>query len=156
MFNERQTIFLIWCTILNQRDKGDRIIKNTYELMRRLNIQDTLDAFYDISMENVEDAFSLKPVTHCFPNVMTSHIWSSIMILRTIEIKDIFANIKNYHELDQRLIIFRGIGKHKIRVLCEILNFLGMDIEPVGTFSCTALYDAFPLYIHYLEKLEGK
>ena len=43
MMNDKQMLYLLWVTILNQSQKAEEIIKNTKNLMERLGLIENLD-----------------------------------------------------------------------------------------------------------------
>ena len=53
--NNRQSLYLLWATILNQSQSAEKVLKNTFELLKRLNLLSNFDKEYkNINYENIE------------------------------------------------------------------------------------------------------
>lgn len=81
--NNRQSLYLLWATILNQSQSAEKVLKNTFELFKRLNLLSNFDKEYkNINYENIEKGMSTKPCLHRFPRNMSVNIWDSVCINR--------------------------------------------------------------------------
>lgn len=45
--NNRQSLYLLWATILNQSQSAEIVLKNTFELFKRLNLLSNFDKEYN-------------------------------------------------------------------------------------------------------------
>lgn len=134
--NNKQALFFLWATILNQSQKAETVLENTKMLMERLKLIKDLDKNYkDITYTKIETAMLEKPTLHRFPKNMSIYLYSSIMNINDNykEVKDIFNGSLN--EIESRISSFLGIGKHKTEVAMVIFkeyikgkNEIGKDI----------------------------
>lgn len=46
--NNRQSLYLLWATILNQSQSAETVLKNTFELFKRLKLLSNFDKEYKI------------------------------------------------------------------------------------------------------------
>ena len=53
--NNRQSLYLLWATILNQSQSAETVLENTFELFRRLNLFSNFDKEYkNLDYEKIE------------------------------------------------------------------------------------------------------
>ena len=77
--NNRQSLYLLWATILNQSQSAETVLKNTFELLKRLNLLSNFVKEYEnLNYENIEKGIATKPCLHRFPRNMSINIWDSI------------------------------------------------------------------------------
>lgn len=107
--NNRQSLYLLWATILNQSQSAEKVLKNTFELFKRLNLISNFDKEYkNINYENIEKGMTTKPCSH-YPkeficgNVKKDdlkYIWNNIFVLkqfREFKGNDTCNNCKEYN-----------------------------------------------------------
>lgn len=91
--NNRQSLYLLWATILNQSQSAETVLKNTFELFKRLNLLSNFDKEYkNLNYENIEKGISTKPCLHRFPRNM-----SILKQFREFEGNDTCNNCKEYN-----------------------------------------------------------
>lgn len=155
-FNNKQSLFLLWSCLLNQQQKGATAINNAKLLMERLGLCNQEDRLHDVDSDTLRAAFFTKPQIHRFGETMCGYVDYSLRHLRERydnEPGRLFENLTTYEDLTSRLSAFKGIGAHKIRVTCEILNLFGYSIPCSGDYNCQGLETGYPLYAEYLAEL---
>lgn len=121
--NNRQALYLLWATILNQSQKAIQVLLNTKELMNRLDLINNFETSYNLlTYEKIETAISLKPILHRFPKNMSIYLYSSI-----VNVAENYRNVKDVFEgddetIEKKLCSFSGIGKHKSEIAIIIIN----------------------------------
>lgn len=60
--NNRQSLYLLWATILNQSQSAETVLKNTFELFKRLNLLSDFDKEY----KNLDYEFITELGFGCF------------------------------------------------------------------------------------------
>ncbi len=130
--NNKQALYLIWATILNQSQSASLTLDKTLELFKRLDLNRvTPQALLKITYEKILDSVSKKPSIHRFPKNMSKNLYLSIEhIIEKYESSPalVFKNLGGFFELKERLIEFRGIGEHKADVAINIFeNFMQKD-----------------------------
>ncbi len=158
--NNRQALYLLWATILNQSQKAMQVLLNTKELMNRLSlINDFENAYSLLTYEKIENAILLKPVLHRFPKNMSIYLYSSI-----VNVLENYSNVKDIFEGDnetvkQRLCSFAGIGKHKAETAIIIMNTYfrnnNRSNETIFDAKCIALQETIGVEIEILNELGG-
>lgn len=156
--NNRQALYLLWATILNQSQNAMQVLLNTKELMNRLNLIEDFETSYNLlTYEKIESAMLLKPALHRFPKNMSIYLYSSIVNLleNYSNVKDIFKG--NNETVEQRLCSFSGIGKHKAETAIVIMNtcFENNDKSNYSLFNakCTTLQETIGVEIEILNEL---
>lgn len=142
MMNDKQMLYLLWVTILNQSQKAEEIIKNTKNLMERLGLIENLDEnFKKLTYTKIETAMLQPTKLHRFPKNMSKYLYSSVVKMREekINIGEIFEG--NNKEIKEKLYQFQGIGKHKIEVVMKILDIYTNQIKknPFIGINCPRL-----------------
>lgn len=80
--NDKQSLYLLWATILNQSQSAEVVLKNTFELFKRLNfISDFNKEYKNINYEKIEKSMITKPCLHRFPRNMSMNIWDSLYLI---------------------------------------------------------------------------
>ena len=124
--NNRQSLYLLWATILNQSQSADTVLKNTFELFKRLNLLSNFDKGYkNLDYENIEKCLTTKPCLHRFPRNMSMNIWDSVFVINEKykgNPKEIFVKSNECDDVKSRLMEFRGIGEHKADTAIIILK----------------------------------
>lgn len=158
--NDKQALYFLWATILNQSQSADATLDKTLELFKRLDLEQVLpETLSKLSFEKVLDSVSKKPSIHRFPKNMSKNLYLSIQdIVQKYEKKPslIFKNFEDFLKLKQRLMEFRGIGQHKADVAVDIFeNFLKKDnfIIKKAT-NCESLLLTFDKEIQILNSLK--
>lgn len=121
--NNKQSLYLLWVTILNQSQKAEEVIQNTKTLMQRLGMINNFDEhFRDLSYKRIEDAMNYTTKLHRFPRNMSMYLYSSVIKIEkeNIHINEIFEGKEN--EVKERLQQFQGIGEHKVKVAIALLK----------------------------------
>lgn len=158
--NDKQALYFLWATILNQSQSADATLDKTLELFKRLDLEQVLpETLSKLSFEKVLDSVSKKPSIHRFPKNMSKNLYLSIQdIIQKYKKKPslIFKNFEDFLNLKQRLMEFRGIGQHKADVAVDIFeNFLKKDnfIIKKAT-NCESLLLTFDKEIQILNSLK--
>lgn len=158
--NDKQALYFLWATILNQSQSADATLDNTLDLFKRLQLEQiNPETLLEITYEKILDAVSKKPAIHRFPKNMSKNLFSSIqLIIQKYEKKPslIFSDLNNFEEFKKRLLEFRGIGQHKTEVAVDIFkNFLKKDDFTIkAANNCEALLLTFHKEIQILNKLK--
>ena len=157
--NNRQSLYLLWATILNQSQSAETVLKNTFELFKRLNLLSNFDKEYkNLSYENIEKVMFIKPCLHRFPRNMSINIWDSTCMINEKykgNPKEVFVKSNLNGDLKSRLMEFRGIGEHKADTAIIILKIFEGDkgLNNVIDAKCTELYKTISQEIEFLDKL---
>lgn len=158
--NDKQALYFLWATILNQSQSADATLDKTLNLFERLNLNRvTPKALLKITYEKMLDAISKKPAIHRFPQNMSKNLFSSIQrIIKSFEKKPslVFESLNSSEDLKKRLLEFRGIGQHKAEVAVDIFeNFLKKDNFTIKTANnCESLLLTFHKEIEILNSLK--
>ncbi len=157
--NNRQSLYLLWATILNQSQSAETVLENTFELFRRLNLFSNFDKEYkNLDYEKIEKNIATKPCLHRFPKNMSINIWYSVCTINEKykgSPKEIFRNINEVNILKNRLMEFRGIGEHKADTAIIIFKtYTGNnDLNDVFNAKCRELYKTIGQEIQILDEL---
>ena len=158
--NDKQALYFLWATILNQSQSANATLDKTLELFKRLDLEQVFpDALSKITFEKILNSVSKKPAIHRFPKNMSKNLYLSIQnIIQKYEKKPslIFENLEDFCELKQRLMEFRGIGYHKAEVAADIFeNFLKKDNFIIKkSTNCESLLLTFDKEIQILNSLK--
>ena len=124
--NNRQSLYLLWATILNQSQSAETVLKNTFELFKRLKLLLNFDKEYkNLNYEIIEKGITTKPCLHRFPRNMSMNIWDSICMINQKykgNPKEVFAKSNVNGNIKGRLMEFQGIGEHKADTAIIILK----------------------------------
>lgn len=124
--NNRQSLYLLWATILNQSQSAETVLKNTFELFKRLKLLLNLDKEYkNLNYEIIEKGITTKPCLHRFPRNMSMNIWDSICMINQKykgNPKEVFVKSNVNGNIKGRLMEFQGIGEHKADTAIIILK----------------------------------
>lgn len=157
--NNKQSLYLLWATILNQSQSAEVVLKNTFELLKRLNlILNFNEEFQSLDYKKVEGSISTKPCLHRFPRNMSMNIWDSICLINEKYggmPERVFTNFSNISDVKERLMKFRGIGEHKADTAIIILQiYIGdSNFNNIFNAKCTELYKTVGQEIQILDKL---
>lgn len=124
--NNRQSLYLLWATILNQSQSAETVLKNTFELFKRLKLLLNFDKEYkNLNYEIIEKGITTKPCLHRFPRNMSMNIWDSICMINQKykgNPKEVFVKSNVNGNIKGRLMEFQGIGEHKADTAIIILK----------------------------------
>lgn len=124
--NNRQSLYLLWATILNQSQSAETVLKNTFELFKRLKLLLNLDKEYkNLNYEIIEKGITTKHCLHRFPRNMSMNIWDSICMINQKykgNPKEVFVKSNVNGNIKGRLMEFQGIGEHKADTAIIILK----------------------------------
>lgn len=157
--NNKQSLYLLWVTILNQSQNASVTLDKTLELFRRLELNIVSPKFLkQISYEKLLYAVSKKPAIHRFPKNMANNLYLSIQYLFEEYGGNpcmIFENLDNFDELKIRFMEFRGIGEHKSDVAIDIFkNFIKKDDFTINERNnCASLFFTLDKEIYILNSL---
>ena len=157
--NNRQSLYLLWATILNQSQSAETVLKNTFELFKRLNLLSNFEKEYKkLNYENIEKGISTKPCLHRFPRNMSINIWDSTCMINEKykgNPKEVFNKSNSNGDLKSRLMEFRGIGEHKADTAIIILKIFegNKGLNSVFDAKCTELYKTIGQEMQFLDKL---
>ena len=157
--NNRQSLYLLWATILNQSQSAETVLKNTFELFKRLNLLSNFDKEYKkLNYENIEKGIATKPCLHRFPRNMSINIWDSTCMINEKykgNPKEVFNKSNSNGDLKSRLMEFRGIGEHKADTAIIILKIFegNKGLNSVFDAKCTELYKTIGQEMQFLDKL---
>lgn len=157
--NNKQCLYLLWATILNQSQSAETVLKNTFELFKRLNLFSDFDKEYkNLDYEKIEKNITTKPCLHRFPKNMSINIWDSVCMINEKykgSAKEIFTNFNEINKLKDRLMEFRGIGEHKADTAIIILKIYtgNNDLNSIFDAKCRELYKTIGQEIQILDKL---
>lgn len=158
--NNKQALYLIWATILNQSQSASATLEKTLELFQRLNLNENfLDSFAKISYEEILDSVSRKPAIHRFPRNMSKNLYLSVQFINQKYEGSpcmVFENLNTFCELKERLIEFRGIGKHKADIAADIFeNYIRKDVFVMkDRNNCVSLFFTLDKEISILNSLK--
>ena len=157
--NNRQLLYLLWATILNQSQSAEIVLKNTYELFKRLNLLSDFDKGYkNLDYENIEKSITAKPCLHRFPRNMSINIWDSVCTINEKykgNPKEVFELSNGSDYVKSKLMEFRGIGEHKADTAIIIFKIYNENKELNSVFDakCTELYKTIWQEIQILDEL---
>lgn len=157
--NNRQSLYLLWATILNQSQSAEKVLKNTFELFKRLNLFSDFEKGYkNLNYENIERSITIKPCLHRFPMNMSINIWDSVCTINKKykgNPKEVFEVFDGSDEVKNRLMEFRGIGEHKADTAIIILKIYNKSkgLNSVFDAKCTELYKTILQEIQILDML---
>lgn len=117
--SEIQSLFLIWLTILNQSESTEKVLKNTLNLFRRLNIKNN---YNNLNHHMIQNSLTEKPCLHRFPNKMSKFLYKSILIINEKFNGNACLVFKG--DFKKNILLFDGIGNHKAELLYLIYEFL--------------------------------
>ena len=157
----KQSIFLIWNSILNQSQDAEYSIKSTVVLMERLNLIDNFEnALASLNETKICAAFGHYPKIHRFSNKMCQYIVLSLDIINQFsDLNTIFQDSENTIE---KLMLFPGIGLHKAKLTKFFLAYyFNSDFDPNMYFYeilelCPSFYKNIELMITTMDKLGEK
>ena len=157
--NNRQSLYLLWATILNQSQSAETVLKNTFELFKRLDLISDFDKGYrNLNYEHIETCIATKPCLHRFPRNMSINIWDSICMINEKyhgNPKDVFVKSNKNSDIKSNLMEFRGIGEHKADTAMTILKIYEgkRELNSVFNAKCTELYKTIGQEMEILETL---
>ena len=157
--NNRQSLYLLWATILNQSQSAETVLKNTFELLKRLNLLSNFVKEYEnLNYENIEKGIATKPFLHRFPRNMSINIWDSICTINEKyngNPKEVFVESNGNGDIKSRLMEFRGIGEHKADTAIIILKIFegNKGLNSVFDAKCTELFKTIGQEMQFLDKL---
>ncbi len=157
--NNKQSLYLLWATILNQSQNAEIVLKNTIKLFERLNLLSDFDKEYKrLSYEKIKRKIAEKPCLHRFPTNMSINIWDSICTINEEyggNPREIFKGSNKINDIKERLMQFRGIGEHKADTAIIILKIYTENKELNNLFNikCTELYRTIGQEIQILDEL---
>lgn len=157
--NNRQSLYLLWATILNQSQSAETVLKNTFELLKRLNLLSNFVKEYEnLNYENIEKGIATKPCLHRFPRNMSINIWDSICTINEKyngNPKEVFVESNGNGDIKNRLMEFRGIGEHKADTAIIILKIFegNKGLNSVFDAKCTELFKTIGQEMQFLDKL---
>ena len=157
--NNRQSLYLLWETILNQSQSAETVLKNTFELLKRLNLLSNFVKEYEnLNYENIEKGIATKPCLHRFPRNMSINIWDSICTINEKyngNPKEVFVESNGNGDIKSRLMEFRGIGEHKADTAIIILKIFegNKGLNSVFDAKCTELFKTIGQEMQFLDKL---
>lgn len=160
--NNKQALYFLWATVLNQSQSANATLDKTLELFKRLDLEKVSpEALSKLTYEKILESVSKKPSIHRFPKNMSKNLYLSIQhISEKYEKKPslIFKNLESFCVLKQRLMEFRGIGQHKAEVAVDIFeNFLKKDNFIIKkSTNCESLLLTFDKEIQILNSLKEK
>ena len=157
--NNRQSLYLLWATILNQSQSAETVLKNTFELLKRLNLLSNFVKEYEnLNYENIEKGIATKPCLHRVPRNMSINIWDSICTINEKyngNPKEVFVESNGNGDIKSRLMEFRGIGEHKADTAIIILKIFegNKGLNSVFDAKCTELFKTIGQEMQFLDKL---
>lgn len=157
--NNRQSLYFLWATILNQSQSAEIVLKNTFELFKRLNLLSNSDKEYkNLTYESIEKAITTKPCLHRFPRSMSINIWDCVCTINEKykgNPKEVFAKSNVNGNVKSRLMEFKGIGEHKADTAIIILEIFEGSKELNSAFEakCTELFKTIGQEIQFLDNL---
>ena len=157
--NNRQSLYLLWATILNQSQSAETVLKNTFELLKRLNLLSNFVKEYEnLNYENIEKGIATKLCLHRFPRNMSINIWDSICTINEKyngNPKEVFVESNGNGDIKSRLMEFRGIGEHKADTAIIILKIFegNKGLNSVFDAKCTELFKTIGQEMQFLDKL---
>ena len=124
--NNKQSLYLLWATILNQSQSAEQVLLNTVELFERLGLKEEFNQKYkELDYKKIEEAMTQKPCLHRFPKNMSLNLASSIYIIDKYyngSPSKLFEEYEDTQEFKKRLMQFRGIGEHKAETAITIFQ----------------------------------
>lgn len=158
--NDKQALYFLWVTILNQSQKADVVLEKTLNLFERLGIKENFNKFYPLlTYEKIISAVTQKPAIHRFPKNMSENLFLSIEnIKKNYSNKPclLFQNFSELKEIKQRLLKFRGIGKHKADVAIIIFeNFFRISDSINNRNNCDTLFLTLDKELSIINSLKG-
>jgi hypothetical protein len=155
---KKQSLFLIWNSILNQSQNAEYSIKSTVILMERLNLIDNFEEAYDsLNDDKIIAAFNYYPKIHRFSNRMCQYIILSLdLINKSLDLNYIF---KDSNKIIENLTLFPGIGFHKAKLTqCFIEYYCSIGFDSDKYFYeileiCPSFSKNIELMINTINKL---
>lgn len=124
--NNKQALYLLWATILNQSQSAEQVLLNTVELFNRLGLNEEFNEKYKkLDYKTIEEAMTQKPCLHRFPKNMSINLASSIYMIDKYYDgipSGLFEKYDEPQEFKEKLMQFRGIGEHKAETAITIFQ----------------------------------
>ena len=117
--NFKQSLALLWITIMNQSQSSKDVIRNVPILFERLGFK---DEFKICSYEEIYYAMTTPTILHRFPKRMSSYVTESLKVISG-RFDENPANIfSDRKDIIDNLILFKGIGQHKANIALYIYD----------------------------------
>lgn len=153
--NDKQSLFFLWATILNQSQDASKVLDNTIELFKRLDIDKNIEKYRKLTYEEIEEKMTLKPSIHRFPINMSKNLFFCIK-----DIEDFFDGkpqkvfeAEDINVIRKNLLNFRGIGEHKVdTAILVLLAFREQEVD-FGKNKCISLYRTIEKELNILNEL---
>ena len=157
--NDRQSLYLLWATILNQSQSAEQVLLNTLELFNRLGIREELcENYKGLDYTKIEKAMTRKPCLHRFPKNMSINLISSIYLIDNYyggNPSKVFEKTEDTQEIKKKLMEFRGIGEHKAEtalIILETYKNINKRSKPFSS-KCRELYRTIGQEMKILDEL---
>lgn len=155
MLNKSQAFFLLWVTMLNQSQRSEIVIKNTLELMKRL------DSIQNTNISEIIEIFTQPHSLHRYPKKMAHYVYKGFQVIEQEfqnDVRNIFIGEED--EVIQNLLKFSGIGNHKARIGARIYSVyldekISVKIEFFDDLRCNILGETIIDELYILNELEA-
>lgn len=150
--NNKQSLYLLWATILNQSQSAETVLENTFELFRRLNLFSNFDKEYkNLDYEKIEKNVATKPCLHRFPKNMSINIWYSVCTInekynKTYSIKTTLMK-NNTYEIEELINL-------AIKYNCNTIKFNCVREDGRAVQNKNSIVLSQEEYIETIKKIE--
>lgn len=160
--NDKQILFLIWNSILNQSQDAKKTLNNTIVLMYRLGLINCIvhERIYQLSYKSLYMAMNKEPIIHRFYNKMTNDIWLSVERIKHIFCGNpcnVFVGSKD--NIIENLLGFKGIGLHKAEIAFAVASlYKGIFVKNYKERIiriCPSLAETIDLEVDILNSLKS-
>lgn len=155
--NKKQMYYLLISTIFHQSQNTNTTLQNSLKLVEELEKKN-----YICTERELTDLFYKQGIKHRFPNKMIDYLDSTFDTLK-YDFKDInnVFQVTNFIELENNLIKFKGIGKHKAQICIlkyMILRKQSIDIDDYDRIlkNCYSLDETLVHEIEIIKKLKNE
>lgn len=149
--NSKQSLALLWLTIMNQSQNSKAIIANISILFERLSVDKDIA---NIPYEEIYHAMTMPTKLHRFPKKMSEYLYKSL-----VTIYEKFGNqpsniFKTRDCVTDNLLLFSGIGMHKALIaLYKYDCLISSKILPSDKLHCNINPEDISAELVYLQSL---
>lgn len=149
--NSKQSLALLWITIMNQSQSSNSIVTNVSTLFERLSFDKGMRV---VSYKEIYTAMTMPTKLHRFPKKMSEYLYKSLVTINE-KFENQPSNIfKRRDCITDNLLLFSGIGTHKALIaLYKFDCFVKSQILPSDKLQCNINPEDISNELVYLQSL---